>query len=694
MLMVLAHDGDNAWGGGYSYYLEATPNLVSSARSAGYVPTVVEKYLADHPVPTGDVVHVEQGAWVNADGDFGSPQMLNWNWPLLSSSGQIDIDNGWHEDERNWAVVTAANNRVETAEQIWRDAGGSVDVGQILYPGSSTNNVERAWHYFLGGLNSGFMYYGTAGDMEVKPAVTSNRAALYADLVIGNGSQDRTAPTVWAVQRTPWNPGSTNFGPQHGYRQVQSNGDFTVWTFAYDVSGVQSATLKYRLDADGTRALSSPDNDTYAGGSGVGAWQSIPMTARAFPAANVYNNPSIDFFVMPTSIATQYTAHVNGLRSKLVDYYIEAVDSRGNVKKTPIEHVYVGDGSGSSGGGGPAVVLSPAVPVAGQNVTVTYDPTGRALAGAPTIKMHYGFNTWNPVISPDPTMTPIAGGKWQITVSVPPTAIRFDLVFNNGASTWDNNSGADWHYDVQGGGSGPSWVMDGLRDTDSTLVGTNPNGVHLWAGLKGDVLYIATEDAGEGNDHFILLAKDGLAQPLQAAMWAKAGQVARWDAFVADENDNAFNGWTDANPGTTVQSATGSNGGVLEATINLRQEFLGGAAGPLPAAVRLAAALYPTANGAAMLKTHQVPPSVNNDSNLDASEYAVVRLCAIDVGGQGCCPADFNDDGALDFFDYDDFVVCFEGNACPSGKSADFDGDGAADFFDYDDFVTAFENGC
>jgi hypothetical protein len=73
MLVVMAHDGDNAWGGGYSYYMEATPNLVSAAQGAGYTATVVQEYLADHSVPAGDVVHVEDGAWVNADGDFGSP---------------------------------------------------------------------------------------------------------------------------------------------------------------------------------------------------------------------------------------------------------------------------------------------------------------------------------------------------------------------------------------------------------------------------------------------------------------------------------------------------------------------------------------------------------------------------------------------------------------------------------------------
>jgi hypothetical protein len=46
------------------------------------------------------------------------PSCLNWNWPPVNGSGQIDIENGWAEDIRNWAVITAAQNRVETAEQI------------------------------------------------------------------------------------------------------------------------------------------------------------------------------------------------------------------------------------------------------------------------------------------------------------------------------------------------------------------------------------------------------------------------------------------------------------------------------------------------------------------------------------------------------------------------------------------------
>lgn len=687
MLVVLAHDGDNAWGGGFSYYLEATPNLVSSARSAGYTPTVVEKYLADHPVPTDAVVHVEQGAWVNADGDFGAPTFLNWNWPLLNSSGQVDIDNGWHEDARNWAVITAATNRVATAEQI---AGGT-RVEKILYPDASTTNAERAWHYFLGGLNSGFMYYGTALDMEIKPSVTSNRAMQYADAVIGSGSGDQTPPTIWEPQRFPWNPGSTNFGPQFGYRSVANNGDFKIYTFAYDVSGISIVSLKYRLDSDGGRSIVSAENDTYAGGPGVGAWQTLAMTRRSFPAGNVYNNPGIDFSVMPQYIAEQFTANVTGIRSKLVDYYVEAVDSRGNIKRSAIQHVWVGDGSGSGGGGGggQVVTLSPSAPIAGQNVTITYDPAGRNLAGASQVKLHAGFNNWATVVSPDPSMSLVAG-KWQSTITLPTTATQLDVVFNNGSGTWDNNSGADWHFAVSGGGGGsPTWAMDGVRDTDSVLVGTN-NGINLWAGVKGDVLYLATQDAGEGNDHFILMART--PGSLRAAMWAKAGQVANWDAFLADENTNDYEGWFDAGPGVTTQAMTAGNGGVLEGTINLRQKY-----GLLPPTLRLAVGLYANPDGGVLLSTHQVPASVNSDGNLDAGEYLEVRLCEITRATNGslgtCCPSDFNRDGFLDGFDYDDFVACFEG-ACPSGVTADYNGDGYTDGFDYDDFVVAFEAGC
>lgn len=667
MLVVLAHDGDNAWGGGFSYYMEATPNLSAAAQSAGYTTTVVEEYLADHPVPADDIVHVEDGAWVNADGDFGSPIMLNWNWPLVDSAGQVDIPNGWAEDERNWAVITAAQNRVDTAEQI---AGGA-NINKILHPDGTTTPAERAWHYFLGALNSGYMYFGTSLDFEVKPAIACNEAVEHADTVIGDGSLDATPPTIWIPQRHPWNPGSTNFGPQYGYAQFLSNGDFWIWTFVYDVSDVTAVTLKYRVDADGVNPLDSIQNETYAGGPEVGAWQSLTMIRRPFPAGNFHNDPTINFFEMPVYIADQYYVEMTELNSVLIDYYVEATDGKGHTRKSPIQHVFIGDGSGSGGPGEDVVAVDPDPAQAGQMASISYDPSNRPLDGAALVYLHVGFNNWATVVSPDPAMNwNAAESVWQAIVPVPTTATQLDLAFNDGDGGWDNNNGQDWHFSVLGGSPAEEWQMDGTLDGDASLIASN-NGLSLWAGVKGDVLYVATDDAGEGNDHFIFLAE--VPGGPTSAPWAKAGQVAAWDAFLADENDNDFEGWFDATGATNAM--TGLNGGVLEGTINLTEQH-----GSIPEIIHLAVAPYSTPDGGTLLSVSQVPASQNGDGNIDADEYIafttilkgdctgnwrvdsndvpcfVDALLGLDFGTRSASAADMNESGLPDGDDVQMFL--------------------------------------
>ena len=656
MLVVFAHDGDNAWGGGFSYYMEAVPNFVSTAEGQGYKSTVVQKYLNDHAVPAADIVHVEDGAWVNADGDFGSPQFLNWNWPPVLANGTIDIANGWAEDIRNWAVITAAQNFVSTAEQIHAGQGLATRASEILNPTGASRASERAWHFFLGSLNSGYMYYGTDLDMEVKPTVACNEAVAEAQTVIGAGTLDATGPTVWIPQRFPWNPGSTNFGAQYGYQQSQSNGDFKVWTFVHDVSGTGSVTLKYRVDDDGANPLADNANELYAQTAGVGAWQSIAMTRRAFPAGNFFNSPSIDFFEMPTAIADEFYADITGIRSKLVDYYVEASDTRGNIRKSPIQHVWVGDGAGAGGGGGTGdvVTVTPSPLVAGASATVSYNPANRPLAGAATVKLHYGYNAWAQVASPDATMTWNAKTqRWTATVPLLATATQFDIVFNNGANAWDNNGGADWHVAVTGAQAPNTWTMDGSLDSDAVLVASN-GARHLWAGIKGNELYVATEDAGEGDDVFVFVGAPAGA-PI-AAPWAKAGQVAAWSAFLADENDNAYSGWFNQLGNTIAgagapRSATGANGGVIEGTLDLAAYL-----GAMPANLSLAVGPFGNANGGALKPAGQAPASVNGNGTLDASEFVSVRSCAITIPSAGstagtCCPADVDHSGAVDAAD-------------------------------------------
>jgi hypothetical protein len=361
-LVLFSHDGDNAWGGGFSYYHEAVPNFVNQARQRGYEPTTIQTFLDRHPPDPSHVVHVEDGAWVNAADDWGHPQFLNWLWypqrdrrsatfNYNDPSTWADIENGWSEDFRNWAVITAGQNFVETADQKLKDSGMPVMDSHIQDPeGAWTppNEVELAWHYYLAGISSCYMYYGTALDMEVKPSLAINQSVEFAQQALSSHKHilDRTAPSVFVPQRYPYNPGSINYGASYGYRSWVAPTDFYVWSFVHDISGVESVTLKVRLDQDGFNPIDNNDNETYAGGESVGEWQDVPMILRAGETFrdNIMNDPNVDFFIPANVIADQYWAKVTGFENQLIDYYVEAKDSLGNVKRSDIQHVFIGSG--------------------------------------------------------------------------------------------------------------------------------------------------------------------------------------------------------------------------------------------------------------------------------------------------------------------------------------------------------------
>lgn len=611
MIVVLGHDGDNAFGGGYSYYRESVPGFTADAVAAGYEPTTVPEYLADHAPDVSDIVHMEDGAWVNADGDFGSPDFINWNWPPYDASGQFDIPGGWALDVRNWAVITAATNRVLTAEAI---AGGS-SVGSIQDPRTNPPDpIDLAWHFLLGSLNSGYMYYGSSLDMEIKQTVACNEAVSYADPIISGGN-DVTPPTIWAVQQHPHNPGGIGFGSLWSYIQTPQPRDFYIWSFIYDVSGIDSATLYYRLDGDGVNPLTSIQNETFAGGGEVTAWRARSMTRRDFPAENVYNDPGIYFEEMPDYIAAQFYYHltdseVTDSGGVLVDYYIEAVDSLGFTARSDIYHTFVGTGSTS---GGDRVWWEPESPEGGEDLTIYYDAASGPLPpGTDPVYIHIGHSGWTNVISPDPAMTWDAGEEaWRYVYAIPSSATSVDFVFTDGSDNWDNNGGADWHVPVEGGTPTP-FVMEGTLDERAEEVASG-DGITLWAGFDGSSLYLATERAqGTGADRFLMLA----APPgsMQSAPWAKAGQTAAWDAFLAEEESNGWRGWFDAEG--AVASAVGT---VLEGTISLDGEF-----GSVPNQVCICCARYGSQDGGVL--SGQAPPAVTANGDIEADEWVCLSL--------------------------------------------------------------------
>jgi hypothetical protein len=72
------------------------------------------------------------------------------------------------------------------------------------------------------------------------------------------------------------------------------------------------------------------------------------MAYRDFPDGNFFGDPSIDFSVLPDYIADEYYVQVTGLSEVLIDYYVEAEDSLGHIKRSPIQHVWIGEAGGSA----------------------------------------------------------------------------------------------------------------------------------------------------------------------------------------------------------------------------------------------------------------------------------------------------------------------------------------------------------
>jgi hypothetical protein len=134
------------------------------------------------------------------------------------------------------------------------------------------------------------------------------------------------------------------------------------------------------------------------------------------------------------------------------------------------------DGSGGGGGGGgstmnPATIGTvPNPPVAGQNVTITYDG---GLNSSSRVVMHWGINGWTNIKDSD--MTKNANGKWQVTIAVPANATIINMAFNNGGSIWDSNNGQDYKITVSAtdGGGGPTKPSSVSTDPATVVAGQN-----------------------------------------------------------------------------------------------------------------------------------------------------------------------------------------------------------------------------
>ena len=179
---------------------------------------------------------------------------------------------------------------------------------------------------------------------------------------------------------------------------------------------------------------------------------------------------------------------------------------------------------------------------------------------------------------------------------------------------------------------GNAFVLDGVLDASATIVAGGGTTLRLAVAVAADGrLYVATDDAGEGGDHVILISATPPSAGARPAPFAKAGTVAAGAGdliTLADENDNGFTGWFRIEPtgGDTAltaaayNSATAGNGGVVEGTVDLRAAF-----GTIPTTLYLAAVPYASADAGALVSAAQTPIG-NADGNVNADEYVTFNV--------------------------------------------------------------------
>lgn len=577
LLVVLHHDGDNYGGGTDAYYGGNFQSFVDwlQVNPSRFVCTTIEDYLQMFPPDTADVIHAESGSWSGADN--GDPEFKKW-------LGDPDAT-GYSPDRNSWAVVTAAKNIVQTAEQV---APGS--------PGT-----QSALHVLLNAEASDYWYWdGSQGGLwDSHPTRAANLATQFAQPVAAGGT-DLTPPAIFVPQREPYNPGGTEWG-------VAQPSDFDVWSYVYDLAGLSSVTVKYRLDGDGLLSVNSPANDTYAGGAGVGAWTSAPCAASDMASQT---NPA------PTVRAMRYTAHLTGLTNQLVDYCVEATDVHGNLGRSPIQHVWVGatGGTGTTG-----VSWTPLTPASSDSIRITVGGATQAAS------LHWGVNAWTlPATAYRPPGTTLfngtgpsvetpmnlVGGNLVLTLGPFDNAVQavtaLDFVIHYANNTWDNNNGQDYHVTISRSSGGRVYAMDGVLDAGVAKLASNA-GVDLYADWNGSELYVATQAApGVGQDVFVLVA--GSPGAMIASPWAKAGQTAAWAAFIGNESGNNYCGWTDASGAANPAAGT-----MVEGKLDLAQEL-----GGVPATVHIAVARYGTADSGTL---QAQCPAGNGNGNVEAAEY-------------------------------------------------------------------------
>lgn len=469
MLLLCHSDGDNygmknsdAWNGQHQAFVDMCN------ANADFEYTGVQDYLSMHPPNPNDVIHVEPGSWIGIDG--GTPYYEKW---LSYENRDGEMPDMW-----SWSVLVAAQNRVLTADDIANSyLSGTRDMNDVEW--GLGNDTAKAWHFYLNGETSCYWYwdYDRANPWDGNVTRACNQANGFAMNVISDKSGDNRGPSIFPPQRAPYNPGGKMWN-----ETSNAPSDFVVWSFIDDVSGVQSAKLYWRRDLDDLWPISSTENEVFAKGAGVSDWTAVDMTSNWWPTVA---GPQVPGEV--SARAMRYQGTIAGQSDCLIDYFVEAVDTRGKTNRSNILHVWVGEQTGGTGGTNvpppniwlrgthtwPAAAdVTDADPLyfnieAGPSGTVTSVTLGYHLNDNGWIRTNMAVNTnWGSV-----------GGQWynlQLGPFAAGDVLNYYVDATDGTTTnWDNNGGANYHIEVAAGGgeSDVLWVGNTAQSPANGAIG-------------------------------------------------------------------------------------------------------------------------------------------------------------------------------------------------------------------------------
>ncbi|WNS43625.1 carbohydrate binding domain-containing protein [Paenibacillus sp. MMS20-IR301] len=304
-IFVVAHDGDNSSGRAGSEETWRNAGNVTYAGS-GVTGMGIDEYLKYNLPAASDVVHVQDGSWIDTRDSSSDPTWYHWHLPFGIWKGQfaafnqvngtslspkknlsgieegmtVSLEKGYHYLERNFALLQASLNYAKTAEQIWLDEhpnywkpatpldkeitydGNQLNPWMLSFPvkgdalndyAGGANPAELAWYFLLPAMDSGFGYYDENVDDSVKPALSFSQSLYFSKPYVESKlAKDKIGPSVWWPQRYPYNPGSANVSKAEGWTLQHYNNVFSIYTYAHDASGISDIKVKVRAHRDKT----------------------------------------------------------------------------------------------------------------------------------------------------------------------------------------------------------------------------------------------------------------------------------------------------------------------------------------------------------------------------------------------------------------------------------------------------------